>query len=593
MKTTLNKATVIIYIMLATMQISQAQPTTLVPGFANGGVLESPNANSLSSQATWGIVEMSDGYYLGVGHKVLAGSFDTRATLMKYDICGVPDSAFGTNGLSIISSPSGRRLLSTAAQVLPDGKILVSGASNSGGAVSTWRPTLFRLMPDGSIDSSYGNNGEILIQPGGLSSGNFGNIIKIAGDILLGAIGRFPNINGGNLGVGLMRALPDGTPDETFGSGGIRMHTHPNMGYSFAQWEQVHLLNNTYFLTRAESPDGGSSYRAVIYAFDLDGNILTSFGTNGRMQHPTILRNIGSRGIHSIMDSEGRLVIATSDNISGGAKTMVFARYLIDGTLDTTFGDNGTAIVPNTAPTFFGIESRTLDIDAVGGIIASYISNDGGGVVRSFFIRLDGDGAVIPGSQTTLPALNTGITGLIQVDEDRWLAQAYGSGAMMYQSQLRLSTNPIDLPSIEETGSTLTTTGSGPDFQWFLDGEIIPDATESVYTPTANGTYTVQMTDLLGCQHLSNAFELTELSIAENQTASLQLIKNPVEEQLILQNDIGVMDFEIYNLLGQRVSSGQLINGFNTINVSGLKQGIYLLRTVNEDLSHMKRFMKL
>ncbi|MGF1556521.1 T9SS type A sorting domain-containing protein [Paucihalobacter sp.] len=583
----------IIYIMLATMQISQAQPTTLDPGFANGGVLESPNTNSLSSQATWGIVEMSDGYYLGVGHKVLAGSFDTRATLMKYDICGVPDSAFGTNGLSIISSPSGRRLLSTAAQVLPDGKILVSGASNSGGEVSTWRPTLFRLMPDGSIDSSYGNNGEILLQPGGVSSGNFGNMIKIAGDTLLGAIGRFPNINGGSLGVGLMRALPDGIPDVTFGSGGIRMHSHANMSYSFAEWEQVHKANDsTYLVTRAENTDGGN-FRAVMYAFDIDGNMLTTFGTNGRAQHPTTLRNIGSRGIQSIIDSEGRLVIATSDNISGGAKTMVFARYLIDGTLDTTFGDNGTAIVPNTAPTFFGIESRTLDADADGGIIASYISNDGGGVVRSFFIRLDGDGAVIPGSQTKLPALNTGITGLIQVDEDRWLAQAYGSGAMMYQSQLRLSTNPIVLPSIEETGSTLTTTGSGPDFQWFLDGEIIPDATASVYTPTANGAYTVQMTDVLGCQHLSNAFELTELSISENQTASLQLIKNPVEEQLMLQNDLGDMNFEIYNLLGQRVSSGQLINGVNTINVSGLNQGIYLLRTVNEDLSHMKRFMKL
>lgn len=593
MKTTLNTAMVITCITLATMQISQAQPTTLDPGFADGGILESPNTNSLSSQATWGIVEMSDGYYLGVGHKVFAGSFDTRATLMKYDICGVPDSTFGTNGLSIISSPSGRRLLSTAAQVLPDGKILVSGDSNGGGAVSTWRPTLFRLMSDGSIDSSYGNNGEILLQPGGVSSGNFGNMIKIAGDTLIGAIGRFPNINGGNLGVGLMRALPDGTPDETFGAGGIRMHTHPNIGYSFAEWEQVHLLNNTYFLTRAESPDGGSSYRAVIYAFDLDGNILTSFGTNGRMQHPTILRNIGSRGIQSIIDSEDRIVIATSDEIPLGAKNIVFIRYLIDGTLDTTFGDNGTAIVPNTAPTFFGIESRTLEADADGPISASYISNIGDGTVRSFFIRLDNDGALIPGGQTTLPFDNTGITGLIQIDEDRWLAQVYGSGAMMYQSQLRLSTNPIILPSIEETGNNLMVNGSGPDFQWFLDGETIPDATDAIFTPSATGAYTVQMTDELGCQHTSEAFNLNELSTAKNQIASIKLLENPVHEEVILQNDLGEMKFEIYNLLGQRVTSGQLINGFNTINVLGLDQGMYLLRTVHENVTTVKRFMKL
>lgn len=51
----------------------------------------------------------------------------------------------------------------------------------------------------------------------------------------------------------------------------------------------------------------------------------------------------------------------------------------------------------------------------------------------------------------------------------------------------------------------LTATGTG-DLQWMLNDVPIDGATNSDYTPTQDGSYTVSLYDVNGCYSVSEAF---------------------------------------------------------------------------------------
>lgn len=111
-----------------------------------------------------------------------------------------------------------------------DGKILYSGHSNL--------QRLFCLNADGSPDTTFGNNGEIIVGWHGITS------IAIASDqkILLGG---FFDI-GNNMLVGkLARYWNDGTPDIRFGrSGVVTVHGNGSSIY----FDTIRIFQDKYLL---------------------------------------------------------------------------------------------------------------------------------------------------------------------------------------------------------------------------------------------------------------------------------------------------------------------------------------------------------
>src|SRR5439155_2034658 len=59
------------------------------------------------------------------------------------------------------------------------------------------------------------------------------------------------------------------------------------------------------------------------------------------------------------------------------------------------------------------------------------------------------------------------------------------------------------------SGVYLTTTTSGYNYQWFKGGNSLSGATNQNYTPTANGTYKVQISDAFGCTVKSAGLSIT------------------------------------------------------------------------------------
>lgn len=62
------------------------------------------------------------------------------------------------------------------------------------------------------------------------------------------------------------------------------------------------------------------------------------------------------------------------------------------------------------------------------------------------------------------------------------------------------------LPTISQSNDTLFAQPAATDYQWFMDGNVIPGATNSFYVPTTNGNYSVVTTDVNQCQGESEPF---------------------------------------------------------------------------------------
>ena len=195
-------------------------------------------------------------------------------------------------------------------------------------------PILFHAQP-GTLDPSFGGGDGIVTtsffedqraQGYGIAAQDDGKILVSGYTRTTGTI-DFPFLS---------RYLPDGSLDESFnGTGKIIIHLDEATGYSRAVKVQpdgkILMLANVYdglenqpalFRFNADgSPDTG---------FDEDGFVITSFGTKRLSVRPLAIQPDGK-----IL--AGGYVAFGQDSV----ESILVIRYLADGSLDHTFGNNG------------------------------------------------------------------------------------------------------------------------------------------------------------------------------------------------------------------------------------------------------------
>lgn len=168
-----------------------------------------------------GMEVQPDGKVVMIGRRYM--KYDQSVvTVMRVNTDGTLDRSFGINGRAILSSPLAEGYCSmNDLAIQPDGRILTTGFAYSGSVV--WYTNVFmtaRFMADGRLDSSFGGNGIVTpdIAPGGeysvaLVMQNNGRII------VAGRIGApFPIFQSYG---GLLRLMPDGSIDSSFGINGF------------------------------------------------------------------------------------------------------------------------------------------------------------------------------------------------------------------------------------------------------------------------------------------------------------------------------------------------------------------------------------
>lgn len=139
--------------------------------------------------------------------------------------------------------------------------------------------------------------------------------------------------------------------------------------------------------------------------------------------------------------------------------------------------------------------------------------------------------------------------------------------------------------SVFQTGPLLSTSSVGNSYQWINcdNGDsIIPGATNSVYTPTSNGSYAV-IINAATCPDTSVCFTFSTIGIREKLKGShFSVYPIPAADILNVEaNGFGLISYTIYDLMGRRLQSGKLRDG-NKLDVSNLKAGTYFLAVTDE-----------
>lgn len=144
-----------------------------------------------------------------------------------------------------------------------------------------------------------------------------------------------------------------------------------------------------------------------------------------------------------------------------------------------------------------------------------------------------------------------------------------------------LNVNPLPDAFIILDGNTMTAS-DGQSWQWYFNGELIPDATEQVYTAEVGGVYAVEVTNEWDCSLISDDEVVTVTSIEENEAAAMAVYPNPTTGLTAVRWNWNSdsYDLKIFNAQGQIVRDIRNISSSTyNVDLNGLATGFYTFRS--------------
>lgn len=122
--------------------------------------------------------------------------------------------------------------------------------------------------------------------------------------------------------------------------------------------------------------------------------------------------------------------------------------------------------------------------------------------------------------------------------------------------------------------------------------KAVPNATDSIFTPTTTGKYAVQLKGLV-CTDTSTCQNILVTNRREAEAFTWKVYPNPTSGQILVETSVAFNGtLQILNpsgeVVGERTFSGKQLN----LNLADLAKGIYYLRLKGEDFSEVRKVVK-
>jgi len=383
------KASLTVLLFLSFIRL-HAQFGVLDPSFGSGGVVQTPIELPSIGNA---IAVQSNGCVL------VGGNADSTGVIVRCLPDGSLDASFGTNGAVVFApvvGPGGREYTITDIVVLSNGKILAAGRSTYYLTSALQQIYVARFNSNGTIDTNFGGNGtgrlsismssqqpgaawELLLQPDGkilfqvtrtavtsgsltyrlLSNGTYDSSFGSGGEALWAWV-NYTHTNGrclalqtdGKVLVGGWLASPTesdrfvrrltalGELDLTYGVDGLVLL---NEGNGYTEMVSDILLQADGKLLVVGSVSTSNDQRFRVTRLLADGTIDPSYGTNGNAIGPIVNGTI--EPLRGRIQADGKLVFATNVTTGSTTRSMLW-RLDGNGQLDPSFGSNGQLMDP-------------------------------------------------------------------------------------------------------------------------------------------------------------------------------------------------------------------------------------------------------
>ncbi len=258
------------------------------------------------------------------GYQSLVSGFVLRITP-----AGALDTTFGNQGITYFENDMDFLPRITSIKIAANNKIILGGGNVVNSIIDY---LLIRINANGSIDTTFGNNGISLV---GLN--NVSEIItdlEVLSDGKIVAVGRTNENFANDFQAVIMKFNSVGLLDPSFNGNGKFLTERP---VDFFMKGDIAVQNNGKLLVTFETLFDSF----LLYRLNANGTLDTNFGSGG-----TVTTSINgedySAQLHYNTVNQNITLIGTTLDEEGGK--FALTRYDTDGNMDFSFGDNGVVI---------------------------------------------------------------------------------------------------------------------------------------------------------------------------------------------------------------------------------------------------------
>jgi uncharacterized delta-60 repeat protein len=262
------------------------------------------------------------------------------AALLPDDVAaqdGRLDFTFAGDGDLVIEFPGYFTGEAAGSFTQPDGRIVVFGQE----CAVHCNPAAARLLPNGTFDTSWSDDGKVAFAYAGQSGGTGLAALRADGKVVFAGV-----LPAGRLG--LARLTAEGLFDPTFGSGanpGSIVYSELADGGTILEVTSLALQNDGRIVVGgAAAQPGFTDSDFFIARFTATGQVDTSFSTDGVAYVAFDLPPYMYDAIADLaIQPDGRIVALGRATDGNGESDLAFARLTTAGALDPTFdGESGT-----------------------------------------------------------------------------------------------------------------------------------------------------------------------------------------------------------------------------------------------------------
>jgi hypothetical protein len=374
----------------------------------------------------------------------------------------------------------------------------------------------------------------------------------------------------------LVKYNSNGTPQWLKGAGGIQssgnwvttdnnnnLYVCGNFGDYYYETRDTFIINTDSIII----PAGAFFYHATMFLIKLDpqGNALNAQGfTDGGYYQNSVCIAPGGAGYLSGTFLEFDTVVFGPDSISSTTDYILFVAKF-----------NPDSLSCNLAPPTINAEITTI------------CAND-----SALICAPPGYASYLWNTHQTTACFYTSLAG------NYYVTVTDGHGCNATSNTVAITVNTPPPVSITVNGDTLTA-NNGFNFQWYLNGSLLPGDNGNQIIVTKTGQYTVQITDTNGCTTTSNPVNIS--GINQLSTGAIFIYPNPSigswqltvgNGQLAVSNNLIGASLEVWDNEGQIIYKSKITSVVTEINLPALASGVYYLRVNTGDGVFVRKLLK-
>ena len=324
--------------------------------FSNNGIVITDISNNSNDHAT-GVAIDASGNIVVVGFTNAIDATRSDFAVLRYLPTGQLDPSFGpaipgiSPGIVITELSNNSYDQGNCIAIDNSGRIVVAGSTYIPSSNTSNDFAVMRYLPDGVLDTSFGNGGKVVTD---ISGGNY----DFATSVAIDAAGRIVVVgytieSGPTLpitSVAVVRYLSNGQTDPSFGTGGKVISNLDGYGNDNKGVSVGIDPSSGRILVGCISNLDQGFYDFALICLDTSGNPDLSFGINGTgIVYQSITPGNDFTSSIAIDPSSGNIFVTGYSELNSGQNSIVVLNYKKNGQPEPFFGNGGNVVTNITA----------------------------------------------------------------------------------------------------------------------------------------------------------------------------------------------------------------------------------------------------